>query len=105
AARLRVELIDLLISERSAVDLAEYASTEVADLRRRLDTAEEGRRRLTNQKEIERERADHERDRADRIEQQLTKVEGELIAARVEAASPQCQLDEDRKSTRLDLSH
>src|SRR4029450_865407 len=26
AARLRVELIDLLISERSAVDLAEYAS-------------------------------------------------------------------------------
>jgi hypothetical protein len=86
AARLRVELIDLLISERSAVDLAEYASTEVADLRRRLDTAEEERRRLAGQQEIE-------RDRADRIEQQLTKVEGELIAARVEAASLQCQLE------------
>jgi hypothetical protein len=86
AARLRAELIDLLISERSAVDLAEYASAEVADLRRRLDTAEEERRRLTDQQGIE-------RDRADRIEQQLTKVEGELIAARVEAASLQCQLE------------
>lgn len=86
AAALQAELIDLLISERSAVELAEYASAEVADQRRRLDTAEEERRRLAGQQEIE-------RDRADRIEQQLTKVEGELIAARVEAASLQCQLE------------
>jgi hypothetical protein len=93
AAALQAELIDLLISERSAVELAEYASAEVADQRRRLDTAEEERRRLAGQQEIERDRADHERDRADRIEQQLTKVEGELIAARVEAASLQCQLE------------
>jgi hypothetical protein len=86
AAALQAELIDLLISERSAVELAEYASAEVADQRRRLDTAEEERRRLAGQQEIE-------RDRANRIEQQLTKVEGELIAARVEAASLQCQLE------------
>ena len=89
AAALQAELIDLLISERSAVELAEYASAEVADQRRRLDTAEEERRRLAGQQEIE-------RDRADRIEQQLTKVEGELIAARVEAASLQCQLERAR---------
>jgi hypothetical protein len=111
AATLQAEMIDLLISERSADELAEYASAEVADLRRRLDTAgeerraeaaelrrqlaeaEEERRRLTGQQELERERADTERTRADQIEQQLTKVEGELIAARVEAASLQCQLE------------
>jgi hypothetical protein len=67
------------VSERSAADLAEYATGEATDLRQRLDAAEQ--------------RAGKERARGDQGERQLVAVEGELIAARVEAAGLRCRLE------------
>lgn len=82
AAALQAELVELRVSERAAADVAEYATGEAADLRKRLDAAEQ--------------RAGEERTRADRVEQQLTTIEAELIAARVEAAGLRCQLEQAR---------
>jgi len=82
ADRLQAELVELRVSERSAADLAEYATGEATNLRQRLDTAEQ--------------RAGEERARADQGERQLAAVEGELIAARVEAAGLRCRLEQAR---------
>jgi len=82
ADRLQAELVELRVSERSAADLAEYATGEAADLRQRLDAAEQ--------------RAGEERARADQGERQLAAVEGELIAARVETAGLRCRLEQAR---------
>ena len=79
AATLQAELAEVRIAERGAVELAECAGSEVADLRGRLDAADQ--------------RADRERDRADQAEQQLTKIEAELVQARVESSALRCQLD------------
>jgi thioesterase domain-containing protein len=78
-ATLQAELVELRISARAAADLAEYATGEATDLRRRLDAAEQ--------------RAGEERRRADGAEQQLTNVEAELVTARAEAAGLRCQLE------------
>jgi hypothetical protein len=51
AAALQAELIEVRIAERAAVELAQYATGEVADLRKRLDASEK--------------RADAERTRAE----------------------------------------
>ena len=82
SAAFRAELVELRISERAATDLAEYATGEAVDLRKRLDAAEQ--------------RADAERTRADRIEQQLTAVEAELVTARTEAVGLRCLLEQAR---------
>jgi len=82
ADRLQAELVELRVSERSATDLAKYATGEATDLRQRLDAAEQ--------------RAGEERARGDQGERQLAAVEGELIAARVEAAGLRCRLEQAR---------
>jgi thioesterase domain-containing protein len=81
-ATLQAELVEARISARAAADLADYATDEAADLRRRLDAAEQ--------------RAGDEWSRADGVEQQLTNVETELVTARAEAAGLRCQLEKAR---------
>jgi|HubBroStandDraft_6_1064221.scaffolds.fasta_scaffold876747_2 hypothetical protein len=59
-ATLQAELIELRVSERVATDLAEYATGEATDLRKRLDAAEQ--------------RAGEERARADRLQAELVEL-------------------------------
>jgi hypothetical protein len=82
AAALHAELVELRISARAAADLAEYATGEATDLRRRPDAAEQ--------------RAGEEHARADGTEQQLMKIEAELATARAEAVGLRCQLEQAR---------
>jgi hypothetical protein len=68
AATLRAELVDLRISEQAANDLAEIATAQGGDLRKRLEAAEQ--------------RMGEERARADRADQRADRLHGELVEAR-----------------------
>jgi hypothetical protein len=84
AAALQAELVGLRIAERAAAELAEYATGEASELRKRLDAAEQ----KTSE---ERARADRERERANRAEAQAERASArvqELTQAMAEKAAP-----------------
>src|SRR5262249_9712483 len=65
AATLRAELIEARTAEQAASDLAEYGTAQAADLRKRLEVAEQRADRAEKRADDERGRADRERERAD----------------------------------------
>jgi hypothetical protein len=93
---LRAELVELRISERAAGDIAEYATGEVGDLRKRLDESEQRAAEAERRMDVERTKADHngkrvdeewaradrERARAENAEHRIKELEAELQQAR-----------------------
>jgi hypothetical protein len=96
AATLRAEVIDLRLAEQTAANLAEYGTARAADLRKRLEAAEQ--------------RAGDERDRADRAEQRADDERGRTDQAEKRAEEEQGRADRecdraDRAEKRADEEH
>ena len=73
AAALRAELVELLIAERAAAELAEYATSEASDLRKRLDAAEQ----KASEERARADQAEHRAARASARVQELTQAMAE----------------------------
>lgn len=97
AAALRAELVDLRMAEQAAANLAEYGTAQAADLRKRLEAAEQRASDERNRADRAETRADEERNRTGAVEQRASATEAAERIAHAEATGLRAELDARRE--------
>jgi len=80
-AALRAELVELRISQQAASDIAEYATGEVGNLRKRLDASDQRASRAETRIDEEWTRAELAEKRVESGRHRINELEAELIQA------------------------